>query len=262
MPARRQTAGFEQSVASGLPSRLSGLSVFLDIDGTLLDLAQTPDAVIVPKGLENDLGGLSARVGGALALVTGRSVDFVERLFPRQVFFVAGLHGAEIRAPGSAEPAFDPGLREFEEAKARIAQAARKWPGVLVEDKGIAVALHYRQAPAREAVVNALMTEIERCVPGWELQPGKFVLELRPAGRDKGDALRAFMERTPFIGRLPLAIGDDVTDEAMFRAANDAGGLSVRVGDPGYPTAARGHVATPSALRAWIAALSLEEDSE
>ncbi|WP_202315112.1 trehalose-phosphatase [Mesorhizobium sp. L-8-3] len=262
VPAGRQTAGSGHSVASGLPSRLAGLCVFLDIDGTLLDLAQTPDAVVVPNGLDADLAGLAARVGGALALVTGRPVDFVETLFPGHGFFVAGLHGAEIRTPGSVEPAFALGVRRFEEAKTRIAEAARNWPGVLVEDKGIAVALHYRLSPASEAAVNALMTEIQRSVPGWELQPGKCVLELRPAGRDKGGALKAFMEHAPFIGRLPLAIGDDVTDEAMFRAANDAGGLSVRVAGAGFPTAARGHVASPAALRAWIAAQSREGDRE
>lgn len=262
MPARRQVAGSEHSVASGLPNRLSGLSVFLDIDGTLLDLAETPDAVIVPKGLTADLGRLSARVGGALALVTGRSLDFVEKLFPGHDFFIAGLHGAEIRSPGSAEQASVSGLRNLEEAKARIVETARQWPGVLAEDKGNAVALHYRQAPAYEAVVQDFMAEILRSVPGWELQPGKFVLELRPAGRDKGDALKIFMERTPLVGRLPLAVGDDVTDEAMFRVANDMGGLSVRVGDPGEPTAARGHVASPALLRAWIAARGIEEDKE
>jgi len=253
LPDRRLAADASRIVASDLPDRLDGFCVFLDIDGTLLDLAGTPDAVIVPDGLQSDLRGLSARLGGALALVTGRTVDFVDRLFPGNGFFVAGLHGAELRTGEAGIPAFvaDDGL---EAAKARMRRAAQAWPGVLVEDKGIAVAAHYRQAPVMERAVRALMEEIAASIGrGWTLQAGKFVLELRPAGRDKGDALKAFMERPPFVGRLPLAIGDDVTDEAMFRAANDAGGLSVGVGKPLHPTAARGRIGTPAELREWIA---------
>lgn len=255
MPDRRDAAGPTRVVASGLPSRLSGLCLFLDVDGTLLDLAETPDAVVVPPGLQADLDGLSSRLGGALALVTGRPLDFVDRLFPGNDFFLAGLHGAEIRAGNSTAGPLLPADDALEAAKARIVQAARNWPGVLVEDKGIAVALHYRQAPAREPLVRALMEEIAASIgPGWTLQAGKFVVELRPAGRDKGDALRTFMELQPFVGRLPLAIGDDVTDEAMFRAANDAGGLSIRVGKRCHASAARGCVGTPAELRDWIAA--------
>ncbi|MGO4842335.1 trehalose-phosphatase, partial [Rhizobiaceae sp. 2RAB30] len=101
-----------------------------------------------------------------------------------------------MRSPGSAEAAFALDRRAFDEAKAKIEEMARQWPGVLAEDKGGAIALHYRQAPASEADVRKFMAEIVRSVPGWELQPGKFVLELRPAGRDKGEALKIFMERT------------------------------------------------------------------
>lgn len=254
MPDRRNAAR-PRRVASGLPSRLGGLCIFLDVDGTLLDLAETPDAVIVPPGLQADLDGLSSRLGGALALVTGRPLGFVDRLFPGNGFFLAGLHGAEIRAGSSTAAPVLAADAALEAAKARIGQASRNWPGVLVEDKGSAVALHYRQAPAMEPLVHALMEEIAASIgPGWTLQAGKFVVELRPAGRDKGDALRTFMELPPFVGRLPLAIGDDVTDEAMFTAANDAGGLSVRVGKPGHASAAHGYVGTPAELRDWIAA--------
>lgn len=262
MPARRQAAGSARVFDSGLPNRLSGLCLFLDVDGTLLDLAETPDAVVVPPRLLTDLSRLSARLGGALALITGRPVSFVDRLFPGSGFFVAGLHGAEIRTGNASGPAVPVTYEGLETAKVRIERAVGSWPGVLVEDKGIAVALHYRQAPEFEPDVRALMEEIAGSVPGWTLLSGKFVLELRPAGRDKGDALKIFMEQPPFVGRLPLAIGDDVTDEAMFRVANDAGGFSVRVGGRGDPTAAQGRVGTPAELRAWIAARSQDGDSK
>lgn len=236
-----------------LPERLDGLCLFLDLDGTLLDLAEAPDAVIVPEELQAGLTGLAKRLDGALALVTGRPLAFVDRLFPGNRFFLAGLHGAEIRAADSAPVSSEVVDFRLEAAKKRLRQVTAKWPGVLVEDKGRAVAVHYRQAPAMELPMRALMEEIAPTVPGWVLQPGKFVVELRPRGHDKGDALRVFMERNPFAGRLPLAIGDDVTDEAMFAVANAMGGTSMRVGRASTPTMACGRIETPDELRRWIA---------
>ncbi|MDP3899237.1 MAG: trehalose-phosphatase, partial [Mesorhizobium sp.] len=114
-------------------------------------------------------------------------------------------------------------------------------------------AAHFRQAPTAEPAVNAVMEAIARAIGGgFELQRGKCVVELRPAGHDKGDALRSFMARAPFLGRLPLAIGDDLTDEKMFEAANELGGSSVRIGVDRRATAARGSIASPSDLRAWL----------
>ncbi|HWK65333.1 MAG TPA: trehalose-phosphatase [Rhizobiaceae bacterium] len=235
-----------------LPDRLDGHCLFLDLDGTLLDLAEAPDAVVVPPGLQAHLGTLSVLLGGALALVTGRPLAFVERLFPGNDFFLAGLHGAEMRNAQGGQPSAAAGDRRLEAAKEQLRHLASKWPGVLVEDKGPAVALHYRQAPEMESAVRALMRETASSVPGWTLQTGKFVVELRPAGRDKGDAIRTFMEHSPFSERSPLAIGDDVTDEQMFAAANAMGGTSFRVGPRSATTVARGRIETPGEVRRWI----------
>lgn len=236
-----------------LPDHLDGLCVFLDLDGTLLDLAEAPDAVVVPPGLQADLTKLSFRLDGALAVVTGRPLAFVDRLFPRNDFFLAGLHGAELRSGDQETGRGSVVDLRLEAAKRRLRHAVSRWQGVLVEDKGRAIAAHYRQAPEMETSVRALMEEIALSVPGWTLQPGKFVVELRPAGPDKGSALKFFMERNPFAGRLPLAVGDDVTDEAMFAAANSIGGFSVRVGSILNSSCALGRIATPDELRRWIA---------
>lgn len=236
-----------------LPEDICNLAIFLDIDGTLLDIAPTPDSVIVPAGLRQALVRLSTRLGGALALVTGRSIETVDRLLETDGLAVCGLHGAEQRdAAGRISrprttPAFD-SAKEF--LRSRLASV----PGTVFEDKGAAIAAHYRLAPERQGELRALMRQLAaRVGEGFALQEGKQVIELRPHGRDKGAALKDFMAVEPFRTRRPLAIGDDLTDEAMFAAANDLDGLSFRVGEDGRPSLAQGRVAAPAALRAWIA---------
>ncbi|TCR90802.1 trehalose-phosphatase [Rhizobium sp. BK376] len=230
-------------------------ALFLDIDGTLIDLAETPDRVVVPPGLPANLHALSERLGGALALVTGRAVSLADSLFSPFRFPIAGLHGAERRdAEGQIRrihisPA-------FEAIKAAIAEEAKAWPGVLIEDKGAAVGAHFRQAPEHQAVVDEMMQRhIRAAGPDWTLQRGKMVVEIRPARADKGAAVEAFLEETPFKGRRPLAIGDDVTDEAMFHAVNRIGGQSLRVGPLNAQTVARSSIPSPDALRHMIGRL-------
>lgn len=239
-----------------LPENISGLAVFLDIDGTLLDIARTPEAVVVPPGLPESLIRLSGRLGGALALVTGRSIETVDRLLGISAIAVCGLHGAEQR--NSAGRLGRPQTTaSFERAKARLRERAAMAPGLLFEDKGAAFAAHYRLAPELQQTVFDLMTELAREVgEGWVLQEGKNVVELRPEGRDKGDALTALMAEDPFRSRRPLAIGDDVTDEAMFCAANRLDGLSVRVGEDHRSSLAQNRIASPSDVRAWIARIA------
>lgn len=246
----------ELRAADGLPGGVDGLAVFLDIDGTLLDIADTPDGIVVPAGLPAALARLAARLGGAVALVTGRSVATVDRLFPGLSVVVNGLHGAEWR--DGAGRVFGGGVTaEFSAAKDRLREQVSLWPGVIFEDKGRAFAAHYRLAPASEAQVRRLMRALSDSVgEGWKLQEGKAVVELRPSGRNKGDALMQTMEHEAFAGRLPLAIGDDVTDEAMFAAANRLGGLSVRVGADDRETLARFRVDSPAEVRAWIERVS------
>jgi len=230
-------------------------ALFLDIDGCLIDLADTPEGITLPPGLPAMLARLSDRMGGALALVTGRKLDWVDATFAPYRFPVAGLHGFQRRtSDGQAvEVAVPPGI---DIARAHLTPFAAI-PGMVLEDKGIALGLHYRQAPEREAEARAAMAEVAAAVgPAWELQFGKKVIELRPAGATKGGAVTAFLTETPFAGRIPVTIGDDVTDETMFPIANERGGLSVRIADPAEPTAARAHLSSPTALRASLERIS------
>ncbi len=224
-------------------------ALFLDIDGTLIDLADTPEGVRTPTGLPDVLQALAARMGGALALVTGRQVALADRLFAPHRFPIAGLHGAELRgSDGELIPADQPPA--LDEVRRALATVPDELPGVLFEDKGAALALHYRQAQGTRDTVAALMEEqLARIGEGWELLHGKMVVELRPAAKDKGRALRAFLDSAPFRGRTPLAIGDDVTDEAMFAVANALGGRSIRIAPPDQPTAAQATLPTPERLR-------------
>ncbi|MGY5807138.1 trehalose-phosphatase [Rhizobium sp. LEGMi198b] len=231
-------------------------ALFLDIDGTLLDLAETPEAIVVPPSLPFVLQTLSRQLGGALALVTGRGVGFVDPLFTPFHFSVAGLHGAERRdAAGRLRRALIPPA--FQEMKRMITREVEAWPGVLVEDKGAAVAVHYRLAPARQAdVAEAMQRYLQEAGPDWILQHGKLVVEICPAHASKGHAVEAFLNEPPFNGRRPLAIGDDVTDETMFAVANRLGGQSVRVGSPSGKTLARASIPSPARLREILAALA------
>jgi trehalose 6-phosphate phosphatase len=231
-------------------------ALFLDIDGTLLDLAETPEAIVVPPSLPFALHALSRKLGGALALVTGRSVAFVDPLFAPFHFPVAGLHGAERRdAAERMRRALIPPA--FQEMKRTIAQEAEAWPGALVEDKGAAVAVHYRQAPEREAeIAEAMQRYLQEAGPDWTLQHGKLVFEICPARASKGHAVEAFLDEEPFIGRKPLAIGDDVTDETMFAVANRLGGQSVRVAPANGKTLARASIPSPARLRDILGALA------
>lgn len=249
--------GYGQSPCP-FPEDISGFALFLDIDGTLLDIAPTPETVVVPAGLRDALKRLAERLDGALALVTGRPVGTVDDLFRLPSLAVCGLHGAEWRGP-DGQVAHPETTTAFERARARLRDEAARLPGVLLEDKGAAIAAHYRLAPEQEERVRTLMAAIARDAgEGWMLQEGKRVVELRPRGRDKGDALATFMGREPFRGRRPLAIGDDVTDEAMFAAANRMDGLSIRVAahdsqSLAPPSLALSRISTPSQVRAWIA---------
>ncbi|MFD1744717.1 trehalose-phosphatase [Rhizobium helianthi] len=206
-------------------------ALFLDIDGTLIDLAETPDGVSTPPGLVENLDRLSQRLGGALALVTGRNLPFADQLFAPLSLPIAGLHGAERRrTDGTLDLVEEDDA--FQTLKRSLTRVTVDWEGVIIEDKGAAVAAHFRQAPQWEQSLEAVMASaLEAAGPGYTLQRGKMVIEIRPSRASKGAAVRAFLEEAPFAGRKPITIGDDLTDEAMFKVANDLGGMSIRVGE-------------------------------
>ncbi len=234
----------------------TSLALFLDVDGTLLEIAATPHAVVVPESLRTLLANLSQRLEGALALVSGRSIETLDTLFAPLHLAVAGIHGSERSESDGhiVRPQFD--AARLAAARESLAAWSRRHAGTLLEDKGSALALHYRLAPELEA--DALI-EAERAVEqltgSHELQRGKFVFEIRPAGLSKGSAIAAFMEKPPFQGRTPIFIGDDVTDEAGFVVVNRFGGLSIRVGPPAS-TSATHRLADVDAVRSWLEALA------
>ena len=224
---------------------------FLDIDGTLLEHADTPDAVRVDGAMRTLLADLQAGAGGALALISGRSVADIDRLFAPLVLPAAGQHGAERRdAAGRMHcHAFDE--QPVRRAAKRLAAFAAAHPGLLLEDKGHSLALHYRLAPQLEGEARALVDEVLAGLgAGFELQRGKMVLELKAGGRDKGSAIAEFMAEAPFRGRVPVFVGDDLTDEFGFGVVNAMGGVSVKVGEGA--SQARWRIADAAEVRAWL----------
>lgn len=237
----------------------ASLALFLDVDGTLLEIAATPHAVVVSDSLRMLLAKLAERLDGALALVSGRSIETLDALFAPLHLAAAGIHGSERRERNGAlvRPQFD--AASLAAARESLAAWSNRHAGTLVEDKGSALALHYRLAPELEAAALAEAERaVERLTGSHELQRGKFVFELRPAGLSKGSAIAAFMESPPFQGRTPIFIGDDVTDEAGFAVVNGFGGLSIRVGPPAS-TSATHHLADVNAVLVWLEALAESE---
>jgi trehalose 6-phosphate phosphatase len=236
------------------PPSLSSVALFVDVDGTLLEIAPTPLAVRVDTGLTDLLRALLLGTSGALALVSGRSIAEMDALFLPLTLSAAGLHGFERRgASGSYDCRRLPAAPALERARAMMLELANEHPGLLVEDKRFSLALHYRRVPQLENVVARAMTDIAASVrPEFELQMGKMVAELRPAGSTKGAAVSEFMSEHPFRGRVPVYIGDDLTDESAFEWVNGAGGLSIAVNGSGA-TAARERLPSVSAVRAWLA---------
>ena len=230
-------------------SLIENAALFLDFDGTLVELAETPDAISVPTGLAPLLARLNERLGGRLALVTGRSIAGLERHLRCTGLALSGSHGIELRlANGRSLTA---GQRhDLEPARERLKRLAAETPGLLVEDKPFGVALHYRQAPEQADAVAAVMEELGEA-SGLSLQKGKMVIELRPAGADKGDAVRAFMAEPEFAGARPLFLGDDMTDEHAFAAAAELGGAGILVGPP-RPTTAQWRLENVGAVIDWL----------
>jgi len=205
-------------------------ALFLDLDGTLLELAATPGAVQVSDRLLRVLLALRQRLDDAVALVTGRSITEIDRLLGLSDLAVAGIHGGERRdAAGRVHRlSADSGI---DEARRALAAFAMRHPGLLLEDKGSALALHFRLAPGMEPAARAAVAQaLAASGPRYEVQAGKRVLEIKPLGASKGRAIEQFMAEPPFAGRVPAFVGDDLTDEPGFDVVNRMNGCSVRVG--------------------------------
>lgn len=228
------------------------LALFLDFDGTLVDIAERPDAVVVDPQLPETLARLRDLLGGALAVVSGRSISTLDAFLAPELFDAAGVHGVERRLAGGrceSGPQNSGGLRGAIEAVRPFAAAHQ---GLLLEDKGSSFAVHWRLRPDLAAdalrVVEAAASELGA---GYRVQHGKAVAEILPVQAGKGAAIAWFLDRSPYRGRRPVFVGDDLTDEHGFHAVNERNGITVRIGDGG--TAAAHRLGSPTELRQVLA---------
>ena len=233
-----------------LPLLTTAHALFLDFDGTLTEMAPRPEAVRVASGLVPTLSALHTQLGGALAIVTGRREADIDVFLAPLRLPLASEHGAQYRLtdtsyPAIAQPDLEPVLRAVQELVALH-------PGLLIEPKRSSVALHYRMAPHLEDLCRQALVSAMQGVDGVELLPGKCVFEVKPRGTNKGQAITDFMTQAPFAGRIPVFVGDDVTDEAGFAAVQALGGWGIKVGEG--PTMAQHRCMTPAALRGWLSA--------
>ena len=240
------------------PSDLSRFALLLDVAGTLLDIAPTPQAVYVPETLRQTLTMVRGRVGGALALVSGRPIADLDTLFTPLRLPAVGGHGAELRPLAEVDTierrtvSLDPVFRED------LTNIASRHSGVIVEDKGYSIALHYRTAPKQGI---GLIHDVKHACIAWhdrsiEMLTGKAVIEIKPTGFNKGTGVRELMNHAPFKGRMPIFVGDDKTDEDAFKVVPEFNGIAVSVGRriPGIDE----HFKLPSDVRAWLERLSVE----
>jgi trehalose 6-phosphate phosphatase len=220
-------------------------ALFLDFDGTLVDLAPEPGAVVVPPGVVDTLTRLHTRLGGAVALISGRPIEQIDEFLQPLKLPVAGVHGAERRdAEGELTLLSTHPLQRVEEVAAAL---AARFPRLRVETKRGSLAIHYRQAPELELVCLQAMEAAVDASPGLTLLRGKMVVEAKPGGASKGNAIEAFMNEAPFAGRVPVFAGDDYTDEVGFATVQRLHGVAIKVGEGA--TAAPHRLASPAALR-------------
>src|ERR1700682_6286652 len=261
MPLREDVSPEDEAAPDTVPvprslvPHLNQSAILLDIDGTLLDLAPTPREVWVPPGLSKTLGGLLMRTSGALALVSGRSLNDIDLIFAPEQFPAVGGHGAEMRISADNESVATHAPPMDKELKRRLAEIARLSPGILLEDKGYSLALHYRLAPHAEKAIYEAISLIRADLPNApiEVLPGKCVYEIKHSGFNKATGVLELMANEPFRGRRPIFIGDDVTDESVFALMPDLGGLAFSVGRRAMGVA--DHFDEPRDVRQWLARL-------
>ncbi len=227
-------------------------AIFADLDGTLAEIEPTPDDVGPDATRQRLLARLSRVLGGRLAVISGRGLDDLDRVLDGKIVALGAVHGLVRRTASGAVLGLPRDPRVAEAVTAFGGLAARK-PGLLVEDKGAAASLHYRLAPGAAGECRTLARRLAD-EQGLLVQPGDMVVEVRAPGPDKGDAVEAFMAEAPFIGATPIFIGDDVTDEDGFRAAEALGGYGVIVG-PRRPTRARYALANVRSVQAWLGSI-------
>ena len=232
----------------------SSWALFLDVDGTILHFAETPNGVAPSKRVGRVLPELTRCLGGAVALISGRTIENLDRLFAPLRLPVAGLHGLERRDAAGGNHVLGE-VQALEHLRAPFARLAASRRGVMVEDKGRALAVHYRRAPEE---ADPIRREVEDLVHpsarDLRIIHGNMVSEVKPRHADKGSAVQAFMGEAPFAGRVPVFIGDDATDEDGFAAANALGGYAICV-EPKAGTAARYRLSGVDQVIDWLESL-------
>jgi trehalose 6-phosphate phosphatase len=233
--------------------------LFLDVDGTLIELTDSPLDTVASPELKTLLAQVAERLGGALALVSGRSIDYLDGLFAPLRLPAAGLHGVERRKASGAMHGASFVDTQLTGARSAVNALVRDHPGTSVEDKGRTIAVHFRMAPEREAEVRHALAAIAKPLgSNYHIQEGNMVLEIKPRGFTKATAIKAFMAEPPFSGRTPVFVGDDLTDQDGFQMIEDQGGISIAVGDR---VRAQFHLENPAAVRSWLHSIAALYDS-
>ena len=233
--------------------------LFLDVDGTLIELTDSPLESFVDAALKTLLSDVAERLGGAVALVSGRSIHRLDALFAPLRLPAAGLHGVERRKASGAMHGASFVDAQLNAARTAVQALLETHPGTSMEDKGRAIAVHYRLAPQLEASVRQALSAIAKPLGShYHIQEGNMVLELKPRGFSKATAIKAFMQEAPFRGRKPVFVGDDLTDEDGFRMVEEYGGISIAVGDRVH---GQFRVENAAAVRSWLAGISALNDS-
>lgn len=248
-------------VPGAILPHLGKCALLFDIDGTLIDLAPTPDAICVPPDLPLRLQELSRRTSGALALVSGRTIAAIDAIMKPVRLPAVGGHGAEMRLLSGGEVRAAPVRPLDPHLKKRFTAIADFDPGILIEDKGYSLALHYRLAPHAERYIFDSVAAVRADLPEApiEVLNGKFVVEIKHEGFSKATAVRELMKQPPFAGRRPIFLGDDVTDESVFAIMADIDGVAYSVGRKAQGVA--GHFDSPHDVRQWLAHMIKDQAS-
>ena len=228
--------------------------LFLDVDGTLIEFSDSPSPIRRDDALNRLLDDVSRALDGRLALISGRTIDNLDSLFAPRRFPAAGLHGLERRDASGDWQRLEVAADALDGARAAMHGFVARFPQARVEDKGIAVALHYRSAPHLEPVARECLADVAAGLGDpFHLQEGNMVMEIKSSRHTKATAIAAFLEEPPFRGHTPVFVGDDLTDLDGFRIVDQHGGVSVAVGDRVH---ARWHIENPRAVRAWLARIA------
>ncbi len=233
--------------------------LFLDVDGTLIEFTDSPFETCADAALKALLNDVSERLGGAVALVSGRSIEYLDALFAPLRPPAAGLHGIERRKASGVIHGASFVDSQLDRARTALGALVKAHPGTLLEDKGRTIAMHFRMAPQAEPALREAMRTLAAQLGGnYQIQAGSMMLELKPRGFTKASAIKAFMQEPPFSGRKPVFAGDDLTDQEGLEVVEDLGGISIAVGDR-----VRGQYRAENvtAMRAWLGGIAALHDS-